>query len=88
MAVFFASGFAAVLYQTVWQRMLTLFSGADVFSITIVVSAFMAGMGIGSLAGGHVADRVTARRAVIAFAISEFAIAAFAAVSEIGRAHV
>ena len=79
--VFFASGFAAVLYQTVWQRMLTLFSGADVFSITIVVSAFMAGMGIGSLAGGHVADRVTARRAVIAFAISEFAIAAFAAVS-------
>jgi len=30
MAVFFASGFAALLYQMIWQRLLTLFGGADV----------------------------------------------------------
>ena len=34
LGVFFASGFAALLYQVVWQRMLALFSGADVFSVT------------------------------------------------------
>jgi spermidine synthase len=30
LAAFFASGFAALLYQIVWQRMLGIFSGADV----------------------------------------------------------
>ena len=49
--VFFASGFAALLYQVVWQRLLVLFSGADVVSVTIIVAAFMAGLGCGSLAG-------------------------------------
>ena len=59
--VFFISGFAALLYQVAWQRMLVIFSGADVYSATIVVSAYMAGLGLGSLVGGQVADRVRAR---------------------------
>ena len=42
----------------IWQRLLTLFGGADVYSVTLIVSAFMAGLGLGSLAGGHVADRL------------------------------
>ena len=42
--VFVASGVAALVYQTIWQRMLTLFGGADVFSVTIVVAAFMVGI--------------------------------------------
>jgi hypothetical protein len=37
--VLFISGFAALLYQVAWQRMLVIFSGADVYSATIVVSA-------------------------------------------------
>ena len=76
--IFFLSGFAALVYQTIWQRLLTLFSGADVFSITIVVAAFMAGLGFGSLAGGHIADRLRGRGLVVAFALCELAIAAFA----------
>jgi predicted membrane-bound spermidine synthase len=60
-AVFFGSGLAALMYQVIWQRILAIFSGADVFSVTIIVAAFMAGLGVGSLAGGQVADRVTAR---------------------------
>jgi hypothetical protein len=32
--LFFGSGFAALLYQMVWQRLLTLFGGADVYSVT------------------------------------------------------
>ena len=61
-AVFLCSGFAALLYQMIWQRLLTLFGGADVYSVTLIVSAFMAGLGLGSLAGGHLADRLTLRR--------------------------
>ena len=79
--LFFLSGFAALLYQIVWQRMLTFFGGADVYSVTIIVSAFMGGLGFGSLAGGHLADRLDARRCLLAFAACEVAVAVFAIVS-------
>jgi len=79
--LFFVSGFAALLYQIVWQRMLTFFGGADVYSVTIIVSAFMGGLGFGSLAGGHLADRLDARRCLLAFAACEIAVAVFAIVS-------
>jgi spermidine synthase len=75
--VFFASGYSALLYQVVWQRLLTLFSGADVYAATIVVAAFMAGLGCGSLAGGVVADRVSRVVAVVLFAGAEVGIALF-----------
>jgi spermidine synthase len=76
-AAFFASGFAALLYQVIWQRLLVLFSGADLYSVTIIVASFMGGMGIGHLAGGHVADRVSPRTALVCFAGAELAIALF-----------
>ena len=79
--VFFASGFAALAYQIVWQRLLAFVSGADVFSVTLIVSEFMAGLGLGSLAGGHLADRLSFRGRFRAFALAEAAIAAFALVS-------
>jgi uncharacterized membrane protein len=41
--VFFLSGFAALLYQVIWQRMLAIFSGADIYSATIIVAASWAG---------------------------------------------
>ena len=76
--LFFGSGFAALLYQMIWQRLLTLFGGADVYSVTIIVSAFMAGLGFGSLAGGYAADRLSPRGRFLAFGAAELAIAAFA----------
>jgi spermidine synthase len=80
--LFFLSGFAALLYQVIWQRMLAIFSGIDVYSVTIIVAAFMAGLGTGSLAGGYVADRVSDRRRLLLFALSELAVASFALVSK------
>ena len=74
---FFASGFAALLYQVIWQRLLVLFSGADLYSVTIIVASFMGGMGVGHLAGGHVADRVSPRTSLFCFAGAEIAIALF-----------
>jgi len=49
--LFFLSGFPALIYQIVWQRTLFAIYGVNVESVTIVVSAFMLGLGIGSFAG-------------------------------------
>src|SRR4029450_10969966 len=76
-AAFFASGFAALLYQVIWQRLLVLFSGADLYSVTIIVASFMGGMGVGHLVGGHVADRVSPRTSLLCFAGAGLAIALF-----------
>ena len=75
--IFFISGFAALVYQVTWQRMLVIFSGADVYSATIVVAAFMAGLGCGTLAGGRIADRVTRVRSLGLFVAAEAGIALF-----------
>jgi spermidine synthase len=78
---FFISGFSALLYQVVWQRLLGLFSGSDVRSVTIVVSAFLAGLGVGSLIGALIADRYDSRRAVLLFGWCNLGIALFALLS-------
>jgi spermidine synthase len=83
LAIFFASGTAALVYQVAWQRMLVIFSGADVHAATIVVAAFMAGLGCGSLGGGHLADRVSRRTSLAMFAAAELAVAGFGLVSPI-----
>ena len=79
--LFFVSGFAALLYQIIWQRLLTFFGGADIYSVTIIVAAFMGGLGFGSVAGGHAADRLSGRGRLLAFAGCELAVALFAAFS-------
>ena len=75
--LFFASGFAALVYQVVWQRLLVIFSGSDIQSTTIIVAAFMAGLGCGSVVGGRVADRLSPTAGLAAFAAAELAIAGF-----------
>jgi predicted membrane-bound spermidine synthase len=74
---FFISGFAALVYQIVWQRLLVLPIGADVHSTTLIVAAFMAGLGCGSLAGGYLADRLSPSRNLLAFVGAELAVGMF-----------
>lgn len=64
-----------------WQRLLALTTGVAVHSVAIITAAFMAGLGIGSHAGGVLSRRLTPRRAVLAFAGVELGVAAFAVVS-------
>ncbi len=80
--VFFASGFAALVYQVIWQRLLTIFSGADVQSATLVVAAFMTGLGCGSLVGGQVADRVSRPVSLMLFVAAELAVCGFGFASD------
>ena len=82
MAIYFLSGFSALLYQVVWQRMLAIFSGSDLYATTTIVASFMAGLGAGSLLGGPLADKLSPRWQIGMFALAEFLIGAFALVSK------
>jgi spermidine synthase len=81
LGIFFVSGFTALLYQVVWQRMLGLFSGSDVRSISVVVASYLVGLGLGSLLGGWLSDRLSPRRAVQIYGLCDLGIAAFALLS-------
>jgi len=59
--LFLISGFAALIYQIVWQRALFTAFGVNIESVTIIVSIFMFGLGIGSLAGGFVSKKYPTR---------------------------
>src|ERR1700761_3668517 len=55
--LFFFSGFPALIYQLTWQRALFRIFGVNIESVTIVVTAFMLGLGVGSLVGGYLSKR-------------------------------
>ena len=57
--LFFVSGITALIYEIVWTRMLTLVFGHTVFSVSVVLSAFMAGLGFGSYLFGFAVDKLS-----------------------------
>lgn len=73
LAIYFLSGFAALIYQVVWRKLLGLFVGMDVYSVTLVATVFMLGLGAGSLVGGNFAQAFNKRvNYLYAFAAIEF----------------
>jgi MFS family permease len=74
--LFFISGIAALVYQICWQRLLFSAFGVDIDSVTIIVSVFMLGLGLGALVGGDLADR-RPEYALRFFALAELGIGAF-----------
>lgn len=56
-ACFFLSGATGLVYEVLWIRMLGLVFGHTVFAVTTVLTAFMAGLGLGSWIFGRLADR-------------------------------
>src|SRR5215469_2345235 len=77
--LFFLSGFPALLYQIVWQRALLSIYGVNIESVTVVVSAFMLGLGLGSLAGGYLSRREAPL--LVVFALMELSVAGFGLIS-------
>jgi len=57
--LFFCSGVTALIYEIVWTRMLTLVFGHTVFSVSVVLAAFMAGLGFGSYLFGAAIDSLS-----------------------------
>ncbi len=55
---FFFSGVSGLIYEILWTRMLVKIIGAAPFAISIVLTVFMAGLGIGSYVAGRIIDRI------------------------------
>jgi spermidine synthase len=75
-ALFFISGMPALVYQIVWQRVLFSIYGVNAESVAVVVSAFMLGLGLGSLAGGWLSARFP-RWGLVLFGGAELGVAVF-----------
>ena len=77
--IFFFSGASAIIYQVAWQRILTTYYGVGAISIVLIVSVYMAGLGIGSLLGGFLAERV--KNKISLYFIVELLIGCFGVIS-------
>lgn len=53
-ALFFLSGFCSLLYQVVWMRMAFTSFGVITPVLSVMISVFMLGLGLGSFFGGRV----------------------------------
>ena len=73
---FFLSGFPALIYQIIWQRALFGVFGSNIEAVTLVVSAFMLGLGLGSYVGGRLSASPRFNPLLL-FALFEGAIAVF-----------
>jgi spermidine synthase len=69
---FFFSGAAALSYEIVWIRQLSLTLSVTVYALTTVLCAFMAGLAIGSAISARIADRI--RRPMWGFGLIEIGI--------------
>jgi len=74
--LFLASGAAGLIYQVVWTQDLTLIFGDTTLAIVTTVTAFLAGLGIGSLAGAAVGARL--RRALAVYGLLEITVGCLA----------
>ena len=77
--LFLVSGAAGLMYQIVWVRLLELYFGVTIVSVTLIVSAYMAGLGIGSLIGGRIARRF--KNTLLLYGLLEIGIALFGVMS-------
>ena len=57
LVLFFFSGVSSLVYQVVWARMLTVVFGTTLLATSTVLSAFMAGLALGSWVLGRRIDR-------------------------------
>lgn len=76
--LFVVSGFCGLVYQIVWLRLAFASFGIVTPVLSILLSAFMAGLALGSWLGGRLAARLVgggAGRAAIAYGVVELVIA-------------
>jgi spermidine synthase len=58
LACFFLSGMSGLVYQILWTRMLVEIIGGAPFAVSIILTVFMGGLGLGSYLAGRYIDRV------------------------------
>ena len=73
--LFLISGAAGLIYEITWERLLELYFGVTMISITLIVAAYMSGLGIGSFVGGRIAR--LSRNSLMLYGFLELGTAAF-----------
>ncbi len=72
--IIFLAGFSFLIYEVSWNRYLSLILGTTVTASTIVLMAFMAGFGFGSLQLGKQANKTNNPKKLLAIMLSGIAI--------------
>jgi spermidine synthase len=75
-ACFFLSGATSLVFEVLWSREFVTVFGNSSYAISIILCAYMAGLGLGGLAGGRLADRMKHR--TMFFGVFQAVIAAWA----------
>ena len=68
-AIFTASGFAGLIYESIWSHYLKLFLGHAAYAQTLVLAIFMGGMALGAWAASRLSARL--RDLLLAYALIE-----------------
>ena len=76
--LFALSGAAALVYEVVWTRLLTLQIGHGLAAASTVLAAFMGGLAIGAAVGGRIGQRLAPPTALRGYAVLEASIAVVA----------
>ncbi len=74
--LFTVSGFAGLIYESIWSHYLKLFLGHAAYAQTLVLGIFMGGMAIGAWLVGRYGSRI--KSALLGYAAAEFMIGVFA----------
>jgi len=69
------SGLTALGAEVVWTRQLSLLFGASVYTFSLILAVFLAGLGLGGFAGSKLARRTTSPQSMLATAQILLAIA-------------
>ena len=77
-ACFVVSGFCGLVYQVVWLRLAMARFGVTTPIVSVVLSAFMAGLGLGSALAGRLRSAASPRTALRLYAGAELVVAASA----------
>ena len=75
-ALFTVSGFAGLIYESIWSHYLKLFLGHAAYAQTLVLAIFMGGMAIGSWLVSRYTNRI--RNLLLGYAAAEFGIGVLA----------
>ncbi len=75
---FFLSGLSGLIYEILWTRMIIKIIGGAPFAVSIILTVFMAGLGLGSYIAGRTIDRFREPfKLVRLYGILELAIGAY-----------
>lgn len=71
--VYFGCGFAALAYEVIWNRILTLYIGSSVYSYSMMLTIYLIGVALGAAIMSFYINKC--RRPILVFALIQWALA-------------